>query len=337
MNQTIAIIGAVLALASSAPAVAANAPKSDLFVTSALSVDTTAHTATFPLHRGSAGGKTVWYILTDASDATVAKAQGLVFAPDLASLGDAAIAQASGTAAAPAFPGAPDFSPVRSYVASAGGFPPASAAPGAVGGDAYSPFVRIPGTPGVLNAPIVATGDGPFDVATHANTHDRLVAIDTAKMTATLVLARGFVDGKAVYYLSTEASDPVASTVERATFTPRLAKAAASATIPIGVVVDGPQEGDAPQGLAYLALRTPLAADAIAANAATIGSPFNVLSLVPDLKAPYAQNGYSPLWAAMAVGAPQSKRLTSYGDLAALVKPAGFVVNCPAIAFGGGY
>jgi hypothetical protein len=35
------------------------------------------------------------------------------------------------------------------------------------------------------------------------------------------------------------------------------------------------------------------------------------------------------------VGTPQAKRVTSYGAYAALgAKPAGFVVNCPVIAFG---
>ncbi|HTX59111.1 MAG TPA: hypothetical protein VMH02_05485, partial [Verrucomicrobiae bacterium] len=170
----------------------------------------------------------------------------------------------------------------------------------------------------------------------HANTEDRVVAIDTVKQTATLVLARGFVDGKPVYYVSTDASDPVAAAVERATYVPRLAKADAAATIPIGVVASGPTGSADAQGLAYLTLDTPIADDATAANAATIGSPFNVLSLVPDLQAPYAENGYSPLWSVEVVGAPQSQRLTSYADLAALAKPAGFVVNCPAIAFGGG-
>lgn len=308
---------------------AAPAPPSAPFVSSVIAVDTTAHTATFPLHRGTVKGTTVWYVQTDASDAGVAKAQGLVYAPDLAQLGAGAIREA--------FSAAPDFSPARSYVASASGFPPASATPGGVATDAYSPFVRFPGVPGVVNAPIVATGDGPFDVVTHANTEDRVVAIDTAKMTATLVLARGLVDGKAVYYVSTEASDPVAAAVERATYAPALKNAAASATIPIGVVVSGPVDEMDAQGLAYLTLHTPLAQDATAQNAATIGSPFNVLSLVPDVAHPYDANGYSPLWSVAVAGAPQTKRLTSFADVAALTKPAGFVVNCPAIAFGGSY
>jgi hypothetical protein len=307
-----------------------------LFVKSVLSVDTTAHTATFPLHHGTSGGHSVWYIVTDASDASVAKTRGLDFAPDLANLGATAIASAKLSGEDVAFAGAPDFSPVRTYVPSAGGFPPKSATPGGVADSAYSPFVRVAGIAGVLNAPIVATGDAPFDVEHHANTQDRVVAIDAAKHTVTLVLARGFIDGKPVYYLSTEASDPVAAAVERATYVPRLAKASPAAEIPIGVVVNGPVAPADAQGLAFLTLHTPIGDDATATNVTSIGSPFNVLSLVPDTKNPYADNAYSPLWNVMAVGTPQSKRITSYSGIAAISKPAGFVVNCPAIAFGDG-
>jgi hypothetical protein len=307
-----------------------------LFVKSVLSVDTTAHTATFPLHHGTASGHSVWYIVTDASDVSVAKARGLDFAPDLANLGATAIASAKMSGGDVAFAGAPDFSPARTYVPSAGGFPPKSATPGGVADSAYSPFVRVAGIAGVLNAPIVATGDAPFDVEHHTNTQDRVVAIDAAKHTVTLVLARGFIDGKPVYYLSTEASDPVAAAVERATYVPRLAKASPAAEIPIGVVVNGPVDSADAQGLAFLTLHTPIGEDASAANVTSIGSPFNVLSLVPDTKNPYADNGYSPLWNVMAVGTPQSKRITSYPGIAAISKPAGFAVNCPAIAFGDG-
>ena len=306
-----------------------------LFVKSVLAVDTTAHTATFALHHGIANGKSVWYIQTDASNAGVAKARGLDFAPDIANLGSTAVATAKISGDTVIFSGAPDFSPERTYVASEGGFPPKSATPGGVADEAYSPFVHVAGVPGVINAPIVATGDGPFDVEHHTNTHDRVIAIDTAKKTVTLVLARGFIDAKPVFYLSTEASDPVASAVERATYVPRLAKASPAAEIPIGVVVNGPVAPADAQGLAFLALHTPLADDATAANVATIGSPFNVLSLVPDTKNPFADNGYSPLWNVMAVGSPQTKRITSYAGIAPISKPAGFAVNCPAIAFEG--
>jgi hypothetical protein len=310
-------------------------PHSQFTIASALAVDSTNHTATLPLYRGIEEGKTVWYILTDASDSAVARKFGVNFAPNLASIGTAATQRATENSDGTyTFEGAPSFSAARTYVASPTGFPPASATPGGKADPEYSPFVHAQGIAGVLNAPIVATGDGPFDVTTHTNTEDRVLAIDTTKMTVTLTLARGFFNGKPVYYLSPEASDPVAASVERATYAPNIGKASSSAEIPIGVVVNGPQTGSVPQGLAYLTLRTPLDQDATLANAATIGSPFNVLSLAPDLAHPYADNGYSPLWDVMVVGTPQSNRLTGYAQVAPLAKAAGFVVNCPVVAYG---
>lgn len=317
-------------LAAATPSDAAALSRSDFFFKSIISVDSSKHTVTLPLHRGSVRGKSVWFIVTDASNAQTAKSLGVAYAALLASLDSSAVAHAS---KGYAFAGAPDFSPARRYVASATGFPPASAVPGATSSNDYSPFVTVDGIAGVLNAPIVATGDGPFDVTTHSNTQDRVIAIDTKARTVTLILAQGFFNDRPVYYLSTEASDPIAATVERATYVPRL-KGVTSGVIPIGVVANGPRDAKHHQGLAFLTLNTPIGSDATAANAIFIGSPFNVLSLVPNKADPYAHNGYSPLWNAIVAGGAQSKQLTSFAAVAALAKPAGFVVNCPAIAYG---
>jgi hypothetical protein len=310
----------------------ASAADGRLFLPSALSVNREQHTAVLPVRKGSAHGKTVWYIVTDASDASVAKKLGAVYAPDLTGIGAAATQSAKMVNGALQFDGAPDFSPTRSYVASKGGFPPASFHAGGVGDANYSPFVRVQGWPGIINASIVATGDGPYDVAAHTNTADRLIAIDTSKKTGTFVLAQGFVNDRPVLYLSTEASVALPAAVERAIYVPKLAKANASAVIPIGLVADGSMNAD-PQGLAYLALKTPLGKDATGANAGTIGSPFNVLSLVPNIAAPYVLNGYSPLWAVNVVGKARM-RLTNYAQIAAAnpQKP-GFLVNCPVVAY----
>jgi hypothetical protein len=335
MKSFLIALGFVALCGGLAPA--AQLPHAKFTIASAISIDTTTHTVTLPLHKGIEEGKTVWFILTDASDAAIAKKLGLNFAPSLANLGSDAIQKGTKNADGTfTFAGAPSFKATRTYVAGKTGFPPDSATPGGKGDPEYSPFVTLANSMQgvVFNAPIVASGDGPFDVTTHTNTEDRVVAIDTAHETVTLVLARGFFNGKPVYYLSTEASDPVASSVERATYVPLLAKASDAAEIPIGVVADGPQTGSAPQGLAFLALRTPLAEDATLANAATIMSSFNVLSVAPDLKNLYASNGYTPLWNVMVVGAPQTKRLTTYAQIAAGAKAAGFVVNCPVVAYG---
>jgi len=301
---------------------------------SALSVDGTKHTVTLPLYRGTHNGTTVWYIITDASDVSEAKKLNVVYSPNLANIGDGALQHVTKRGDTYIFEGAPTFSSNRTYVASKTGFPPTSATPGSIGDANYSPFVRADGVPGVLNAPIVASGDGNFDVTSHTNTEDRVVAIDAQAKTVTLVLAQGFVDGKTVNYLSTEASDPIAATVERATYTPKLKHANAAAVIPIGVVVDGPRSAGDGQGLAFLALDTPLEKAATPSNVASIGSPFNVLSLAPNPANLYAQNAYSPLWDVRVLPKAQTTQIKDFATFAALgPKPAGFVVNCPVVAF----
>jgi len=201
---------------------------------STLSVDEHAHTATLPLYRGEFHGKSVWYIITDASDRDIAQRNHVVYSPSLAKIGTVATQHVTYKNGIPQFDGIPDFSPTRSYIASEGGFPPKTATPGSVGDAEYSPFITTSTMDGVFNAPVVAVGDGPFDVTTHANTEDRVVAIDTKAKTVTIALAQGFVNDRPVLYLSTEASDPVAAAVERATYVPKLAKANAGAAIGIG-------------------------------------------------------------------------------------------------------
>lgn len=55
-------------------------------ITSALRVDLTFEYATLPLYRGTAKGETVWYVITDVSDAGVARELGVIHAPKLANV-----------------------------------------------------------------------------------------------------------------------------------------------------------------------------------------------------------------------------------------------------------
>jgi hypothetical protein len=75
----------------------------------------------------------------------------------------------------------------------------------------------------IYNAPIIATGEGPFDVTTHANTHDRTLGIDTEEMTTDHLFVRGFANGRSIAYLSFDSSDAFTATIERSTFVPALA------------------------------------------------------------------------------------------------------------------
>jgi hypothetical protein len=86
-----------------------------------------------------------------------------------------------------------------------------------VAGPGYSPFIRIAGSPTVYNAPIVATGNGPFDVVHHTNTADRVLGIHIAPASppgqfleswVDMLFVKGFDAGQPIVYLSTDAGQP---------------------------------------------------------------------------------------------------------------------------------
>ena len=133
------------------------------------------------------------------------------------------------------FQGAPDFSPTRIAEPGPNGFPLANFQPGAVAGPGYSPFIRIAGSQTVYSAPIVATGDGPFDVVHHTNTGDRVLGVHIAGPSAPgqfaeswvdLLFVKGFDAGQPIVYISTDAGQPLTAVLERSTYVPALDKAA---------------------------------------------------------------------------------------------------------------
>jgi hypothetical protein len=350
-------------------------PADHLVLKSARDVNVAASTVVIPIHRGVAHGKTVWYIITDASDFGIAHDLNVLYAPKLANMAiNCPECVQTITLGKPAgkfnndaivhFEGAPDFSPTRVYVPSATGFPPLKAAPGAVGDAHYSPFVRVAGSSVIYNMSIVATGDGPYDVTHHTNTADRVVAIDTKQDNdgpeVTMLLAHGFDSGQPIVYLSTEASDPGAATVERAIYVPLLNHASfangddnlGSARERIFVFLNGQMSGDNAQGLMYLGSRCHLGSDATLANSAQLCSPLNAQGDFPSLDDPRHANAYSPLWDVQlsawtkaAIAAGKNTRQTDENQILNLVGegdltgPGGapygsvFVVNCPPVAF----
>jgi hypothetical protein len=337
-------------LASAAPGSAAPLDRSKVVLPSAIDVDLAANTVTLPLYRGAAVGKTVWYIKTDVSDAAIAKAQGLLYAPALAAIGEGAQA-ASGDPSAFRFTGSVDFAPTRELRSGPDGSVTA-AKPGSVGDANYSPFVRPVGTAVIYNAPIVASGDHPSDVTNHTDTLDRVVAIDTrdaSRASVTLVLARGFTNGQPIAYISTDASDAGPAAIERSTYAPRLAKAGKSAAVPIDVFFNGRTDPQG-QGIAFAALRGGLGTNASATNAESLASPLNIQATFPGATAP---NGYTPLWAvapafwtSAAIGAGKAHRVTSSAGVAEVVRAGlvtgpggkpfgtvGIVVDCPVVGF----
>ncbi len=365
-------------------------PKDHLSLESAREVDPVKQTAVIPLHRGKHNGQTVWFIMTDSSDLGISRDLNIMYAPKLANMAIGCpkcvqnvtlepVPKSSKFAEAVVnFPGVPDFSPTRVWDPGAKGFPPAKAQPGSIGDANYSPFIRISGSNVVYNAAIVALGDGPFDVTHHTNTQDHVVAMDTTLdydadgPEVTMQLAHGFDSGKPILYLSTEASDPVAATLERATFVPLLQNSPflggddfmGSARERIFAIANGPRAAQAnapnrdatdgqPQGFAYVSLDGKLTQDVTPANSSLIRTSNNIQGDFPLRSEPRHEFSYSPLWDVQvgewtpkAVAAGKVKQLNDENQMLAMVKEglmtgpmgakfgsAGFVVNCPPVAF----
>jgi hypothetical protein len=312
-------------------------PTDHLVLESALQVDLSKETVRLPLYPGKGpNGQKVWFVLLESSDAGLAHDLGVNYAPKLGNLGigcAACVQTVAVESPAPSqnpfgpgvidFAGVPDFSPTRMLEPGPNGFPPAAFQPGAVGGPGYSPFIRIAGSPIVYNAPIVATGNGPFDVDHHTDTGDRVLAVHIAPPSppgqfleswVDMLLVKGFDAGQPILYLSTESSDPLAATLERATYVPALANAPyngaddfyGSARERLFGFINGQTGADNPQsqGFRHLVLDGHASEDASAGNTALVnalrngGDLLNVFGDFPTLKDPRHADAYSPLWEA---------------------------------------
>jgi hypothetical protein len=309
-------------------------PRANLTLESALQVDLSKETVRLPLYRGKAGGETVWFVLLDTSDPGLAHNHGINYAPKLANLAigcPECVQEVTLEAPTPAqnpfgqaivdFQGAPDFSPTRIAEPGPGGFPLANFAPGAVAGPGYSPFIRFQGSSAVYSAPIVATGDGPFDVTHHTNTGDRVLGIHIAPQSppgqfleswVDLLFVKGFDAGKPIVYISTDAGQPLSAVLERSTYVPALDKAAynggddflGSARERLFAFVNGQSGANNPeaQGFVHIVKDGHASEDASADNTALIdalrngGDLLNVFGDFPTLTDPRHADAYSPVW-----------------------------------------
>jgi hypothetical protein len=309
-------------------------PRDHLTVESALQVDLSKESVRLPLYKGRANGETVWYVLLDASDQGIAHDLGVNYAPKLGNLaiGDPEAVQTV-TLDSPApdqnrfgqavvnFQGAPDFTPTRIAEPGPTGFPLANFQPGAVAGPGYSPFIRIEGSQTVYSAPIVATGNGPFDVVHHTNTGDRVLGVHIAGASAPgqfaeswvdLLFVKGFDAGEPIVYISTDAGQPLTAVLERSTYVPALDKAAynggddflGSARERLFGFVNGQVGADnkEAQGFVHLIQDGHASEDASAGNSALIdalrngGDLLNVFGDFPTETDPRHAEAYSPLW-----------------------------------------
>jgi len=309
-------------------------PRNHLTVESAIQVDLSTETVRLPLYKGKANGQTVWYVLLDSSDPGLAHDLGVNYAPKLANIAiNCAECVQTVTTESPTpaqnpfgpavvdFQGAPDFSPTRIAVPGPNGFPLATFQPGAVAGPGYSPFIKIAGSNVVYSAPIVATGDGPFDVVHHTNTGDRVLGIHIAGPSAPgqfaeswvdLLFVKGFDAGQPIIYISTDAGQPLTAVLERSTYVPALDRASynggddflGSARERLFGFINGqtgPDNKNA-QGFVNLIKDGHGSEDASAANTALInalrtgGDLLNVFGDFPTLADPRHAQAYSPLW-----------------------------------------
>lgn len=271
-------------------------------------VDVDEGTITLPLYEGALkNGKTVWYILTDTTDKGNADALGLNWSPKLA-YSDVGKAVREGEVVAGGVvefeKGEVDFTPEPLVVPGEAPnyFPPEEFSPGAIGDADYSPLVRLTNSGNhIYNAPMVA-----FDVtaeqisfceggADHSLVHDKVVRICPEEGTVTLALTAGFSFARPVLYLSTEANNPLAATLEGAIFAPALQDvtvgrddSAFSAVERIFLFANGPindqldDEGEVEVNPQRQGLNSALRGE---------GGPLNVLGGIPTIA-----TDYSPLW-----------------------------------------
>jgi hypothetical protein len=314
-------------------------PSNKLTEESAIQVNLSNETVRLPIYpgiayKGTSHQEKVWYILLDASDTGAAHDLGVNYAPKLANIAisdPAAVQTVTLTNPTPQanpfgpgvinFAGAPDFSPTRTATPGPNGFPLAKFAPGAVAGPGYSPFIKIAGSDVVYNAPIVATGNGPFDVTHHTNTGDRVLGVHIAgpskpgqfaESYADLLFVKGFDAGQPIVYLSTDAGQPLTAVLERSTYVPALNNASfnggddflGSARERLFGFINGQTGVNNPQaqGFQHLAKDGMVAKDASLSDTAFIdalrngGDLLNVFGDFPTLSDPRHADAYSPLW-----------------------------------------
>src|ERR1700722_2332524 len=263
-------------------------------------VDAKHGTLTIPLYKGRLAGtdKAIWYILTDVDNEGVAAELGLNFS---AKLNFASQAARTGNLDADGNivfdKGTVNFAPKRDIVPGPAGaeFPPKSFAPGSVGDANYSPYVRIVNAANVIyNAPMVAFNvdasqiNFPNGNVDYSKVHDQVVAIDPINMTVTLNLINGFSFGRPVWYISMDASNTLAATIEHNTYAPLMAKLVlghddsfASPIERIFIATNGPESGSCNNPLRQ----------GLSADLADGFRPNNVLGGIPTIAL-----DYSPAW-----------------------------------------
>jgi hypothetical protein len=297
--------------------------------------------AQLPLHQGTSGGQTVYYVVTESSNKADAAARHVNFSPKLANaIGTPAVQNVTVNNGVINFPATVKFAQTRTLVAGPTGFPPAKATPSAVGDAAYSPFVKLPSGI-VINAPQIQNSTG------HA---DKALKIDLKNHTVLYQETEGRYEDKHVHYASFESGSPIAATIEDVTYAPALNTLPAAGK-------DGLKDSSREELVAFVNGATGLTNPGRQGENSTIlddADPHNILKEVPVLPQhdSVGDPAYTPGWdvhfaawtqAAIDGGVRVELQSTDEVDLWVGMKmvtgpggakfgPSGFVVNCPLIS-----
>jgi hypothetical protein len=322
-------------------------------------VDLEAGTMTLPLREGQlATGEKVWSILTDVSDENLANLHGVNYSAKMAYGITGKGARKGRFEKDGSFTfesGKVDFSPKRNVEAGASPafFPPKKFQPGSIGDESYSPLVQLDNAKSaVFNMPMVAFKASASELNAmcagkpdHSKVHDKVVKICPRDGTVTLSMTLGYTFSKPIFYLSTEANDPLVSALEGATLSPALNDlpfaledaAPGESAERIYVFANGPTGKDNPfrQGVN---------------SALSDGGhgPLNVLGGIPTINL-----DYSPIWRLFPVkwteaaikngyrtkltGAIDIENAGAKGIIETIAegggppKAVGFLVNCPVV------
>jgi hypothetical protein len=317
-------------------------------------IDATSGTITIPLYLGHMkNGKNVWYILTDVDNPGVAAELGLNFSAKMSFMATAARTANFDQNQDLVFDaGTVDFSPVRSITPGPAGseFPPTAFQPGEVGDKNYSPFVQIVNAAGTIyNAPIVAYDVNASDInfptgnVDYTKVHDEVVAIDPVNMTVTLNLINGFSFGRPVWYISMDASIPLAAAIEHNTYAPLMAAlhlgdddSFSSPIERIFIATNGAENGQCNNPL-----RQGLSADLADGH-----RPNNTLGGIPTIALDYSPAWDANLyeWTQAAINSGYRGQLREEFNILTFVKDglltgpggapfgsSGFAINCPIV------
>ncbi len=201
----------------------------------------------------------------------------------------------------------------------------------------------------IYNAPIVAFNQNASDIefpngnVDYSKVHDEVVAIDPANMTVTIQLINGFSFGRPVWYISMDASIPLAASIEHNTFAPLMAAlhlgdddSFSSPIERIFIATNGPEQGSCANPLRQ----------GLSADLADGFRPNNTLGGIPTLALDYSPAWDANLyeWTPSAIASGYRGQLREEFNILTFVADglltgpggapfgsAGFSINCPIV------